>query len=186
MDYEQSPHAREKEWPELRKLGRERFAWKHRAIPMGVVVGLALAMWLLFDMSYTPREIVSISGLSVIYLSVSVAILFAYVEARLEWTRREVFFQTERGYSRLQARCADALRAKLTKKGVQFSVTELDAHGVDPRIAVAANEFRLIITKERAILTSPNEDVEFVASRYKSEEALIETLTSVVERATRS
>ena len=47
-------------WAEARKLGRERFAWRHRALPIGVPMGLCLLLWAYWELGYSVRDVFTI------------------------------------------------------------------------------------------------------------------------------
>lgn len=85
-------HFLAEEWKELRTLGRDRFVWRERVLTFGVPLGVALATVQLFDRA----EPLSFRTVLISAFYVLGSALFTYIEARLEWKRRESEYQESR------------------------------------------------------------------------------------------
>jgi hypothetical protein len=83
----------EAEWPELRALGRERFVWLHRVLPIGIPLGAFMTIWSYRELGYSFRHLLTPMGAALAYLSFVIAIGITYFSGRLEWDQREEKYQ---------------------------------------------------------------------------------------------
>jgi hypothetical protein len=85
------------EWPEVRKRGRSRFILMHHVLPFGTPAALFLAGWEYRQLDYSPSDLLTLSGLAVVYLCFFFSIGAAYRHGATAWRKRETAYLKERG-----------------------------------------------------------------------------------------
>ena len=76
-------------WAAISKLGKKRFAWAHRVLPIGLPTGVFIAMVEFWLRGMSIGDIASKRGMALIYVPVVVLCLGAYVYGMLEWDELE-------------------------------------------------------------------------------------------------
>lgn len=86
----------EAEWPELRRIGRSRFIWRHRVLPFAVPGGVVLIAWVYYYLGYPIRHLATLSGMALAYFILAVSILVGFLVRHPEWDEREARYAQQR------------------------------------------------------------------------------------------